>query len=112
MNSPARTTLTWLGRFFLLAVPFVILCGLYYPKGIQFLDPIACKQGLSLSNLGYDRDTPFDNRAVCQSEAEIEGATSRIIAIAGASFGLAVAAYSLRSRITPHTLYAPNALHG
>ena len=108
MNSAGRTTLTWIGRLFLLTVPVVIFGGFFYPKGIQFLDPVACGSGLSLDIDTNDPDTPFDNRAICVSDTLLVEATDRVLAIAAASFVIAVGAYALRSRITPRSLSAPN----
>lgn len=111
MTSPARSILTWVGRLLLLAVPVIILCGLFRPEAIQVLDRAICDDGLTLDADGHDADTPFDNRAICVSPFTIVDATGRLFAVAGLSFVLAVAAYSLRSRVTPPRLAGPDTQH-
>ena len=106
-RSNGQVALTWLGRLFLLAVPFIIICAFFNPKPIQFLDTIACDKGLSLQVQENDPQQPFDNRVACESETVLTDATGRIFGIAGASFLLASGCYALRSRITPRSLSAP-----
>lgn len=111
MTSPARSILTWIGRLFLLAVPVIVLCGLYRPQAVQVLDRVVCDDGLVLDAEANDPDTPFDNRSICQSSTTIVDSTGRLLAVAGVSFVLAVGTYSLRSRITPPRLAAPDSQH-
>lgn len=109
MNASVRTLLTWVGRLALLFVPFVLVAGLTYPQAAQFLNPIACDEGLALDVQRNSPDTPFDNRVVCDSEDRMVDAKDRIYLLAGGSFALAVVAYLLRSKITPRSLSAPHA---
>lgn len=109
MNATVRTLLTWVGRIALLFVPFVLIAGLSYPSAVQFLNPIACDEGLTLDVQRNNPDTPFDNRVVCDSEDRMVDAKDRIYLMAGGAFAIAVMAYLLRSKITPRSLSAPRA---
>ena len=107
MRSPGQIVITWIGRLFLLAVPIVLACGFFYPEPIQFLDRVACDEGLTLARDANNPDAPFDNRPICESDSVLIDATDRILAIATASLILAIGAYTFRSHITPRSLSAP-----
>lgn len=107
MSSPGRSLLTWIGRLCLLAAPLVIFCGLFQPKAIEFLEPVICDDGLSLTMDGHNPDTPTDNRAICQSDVQLVDVTDRIVLLAGGLAVVAVCAFLLRSHITPRSLSAP-----
>ena len=106
-HSSGQVILTWLGRLFLLAVPFVIAFSFFFPRPVQFLNPVACDPGLSLQVQDNKADWPFDNGVRCGSDQLRVDATGRVIAIAGISFVVAVGCYMLRARITPRSLSAP-----
>ncbi|CAN5509634.1 hypothetical protein BH10ACT1_BH10ACT1_12120 [soil metagenome] len=117
MSSPGRTLLTWLGRVFLLAIPYVLLCNLFFPTGIQFLDPVACPSGLSIETRGDEleaaRSVTSSYALVCTSNTRLVDATDRLGGILALFFLLAVVAYVVRNRITPRALSAPSApAHG
>lgn len=111
MGTPGRTLLTWLGRVLLLAVPLILLAGLYYPRAIAPLEPLLCRQNTSFTNVVKDPDTPFDNRAICESDTLLVDVTDRLVVVAAGSFLLAVSLYLLRSRITPRAFSAPRPSH-
>jgi len=48
-------TLRWTGRILVLLGPYVLVCSLFLPAGVQFLNPVVCPEGLELSNA---RDLP------------------------------------------------------
>ena len=106
-HSSGQVILTWLGRLFLLAVPLVIAFGFFYPRPVQFLNPVICDSGLAIQVQPNQANWPFDNAVRCGSDTLRVDATGRIIGLAGISFVLAVGCYSLRSRITPKAYSAP-----
>ena len=107
MNSAPRTLLSWIGRLALLAVPLVLVLGFTYPDAIQVLNPVVCTEGLELDVQTRDPDTPFDNRPVCDSERRMVDADDRLYIVAACAGLIAIMAYTLRSRITPRSLSAP-----
>lgn len=105
----SRTLLTWISRIFFVAAPLVLLCGLYYPRGIQALDPVICGDGLSLTVAGNDPQSPTDNRATCESSTRLFDATDRIVLVALLCVAGSTCALLMRNHITPRRLSAPNA---
>ncbi|HEX2576468.1 MAG TPA: hypothetical protein VHK88_08985, partial [Aquihabitans sp.] len=79
----------------------------YRPAPISFIEPIACDEGLSMATDPNDPETPFDDRATCESETLLVDNTGRILAIGGISAVVALGAYTLRHRIRPRSLSAP-----
>jgi len=117
MSTPGRTILTWLGRLFLVAIPYVIVANLFFPAGIAPLDPVACPSGTTIEThadrLEVARKFTSSYAMVCTSNDRLVDATHRLYGILAVLFLLAVAAYVLRNRITPPDLRAPNApAHG
>lgn len=117
MHTPGRTFLTWLGRVSLLAIPYVVLCNLFFPTGIQPLDPVACPSGLTIETradeLSAARSVTSSYALVCTSPTRLVDATDRLVAIVAVLVLLSVAAYVLRNRLTPRAFSAPNApVHG
>ena len=111
-HTTGRLALTWLGRLFLLAIPFVVGCSLFYPKPVRFLDDVICRDDTSITARGGDPDSPFDNRVSCESEVLLEDGTPRVFAFSGVCLLAAAACYSFRGHLRPRSLAAPNAVHG
>ena len=76
MRRASGIGLLWLGRGLVLAAPYVVVCALFLPAGIQFLNPVACPDGLELDNARFTGEDRPDNaklEVVCNSP---EGSTS------------------------------------
>ena len=104
MNNAARLGLTWVGRLCLLAIPFVFISGLAWPQGIRPLDPLVCPAGLTLDKVEdpgegtISRITSYE--VVCNSSDRVTVVTTKIFAVMGGLFLVAVGAYTLRERLT------------
>lgn len=111
-HATGRLALTWLGRLFLLAIPFVVGCSLFYPKPVRFLDDVICRDDTAITVRGNDPDTPFDNRVSCESEVLLEDGTPRVFAFAGGCVLAAAVCYTFRGHLRPRALGAPSTVHG
>ncbi|QXC59206.1 hypothetical protein KSP35_12370 [Aquihabitans sp. G128] len=105
MNTPGRTALTWLGRIFLLAIPYVLVANLLFPAGIAPLSPVLCPDGLTVETNGdrveVARDLTSPVAVICTSENRLAEGTNRLYGTVGVFFLVAVAAYAVRNRLTP-----------
>lgn len=105
--------LTWVGRLFLLAIPYVFVCNLLLPAGIAPASPLICPSGTTIETrakeLDRARDLTSRYAVICSSEKRLAVRTHRLIGETAILFPLAVGAYVLRSRIRPRELSGPGA---
>ncbi|MCU1500435.1 MAG: hypothetical protein JWM47_4388 [Acidimicrobiales bacterium] len=103
--------LTWGGRIFLLAIPYVFVCNLLFPAGIAPASALVCPQGTTIETrsrqLDRARDLTSRYAVICTSETRLAVRTHLLIGETAILFPLAVGAYLLRNRITPRELSAP-----
>ncbi len=112
MDSAARLLLTWLGRLCLLAIPVVFVLAVARPQSLRPVDAVLCPAGQQVEASGPRLDSIRDDlgrlTTVCTSSDLLTDVTRRVYAVMGAAFLGAVAAYTLRARITPPALSAPD----
>ena len=100
----------WIGGLLLLAVPYVLVCGFFAPRGVQFLNRAVCERTYHIDNRGaVPRDVPGRKATnsielTCKSQGDlvIVNATGRFLEVAAlfvaAGFGFLLAS----SRLKPH----------
>jgi hypothetical protein len=104
--------LTWLLRFVLVLIPFVVVCGLYAPKGIQFLNPLVCEPGQHLDQMRDDRSEVRGPTGhidlVCLSDTRAVNASGKVTLSVVVLAALALATYEVRRRSTRPPLSGPS----
>jgi hypothetical protein len=107
-----RRLLTWLLRALLVLIPYVIICGLYVPQGIQPLNALVCNPGAHLDQQRTHRSEvrwPDDRiDLVCESDTRAANASGSVTLVVVVLAALALATFEVRRRSTPRQLSAPS----
>jgi hypothetical protein len=108
MRHAVGVVLKWVGRALILAAPYVIVCALFLPSGIQFLNPVACPDGLELNNArfaGADRPDNAKLEVVCTSSVSSTSAGREVVLIVVTLLAAGIGALYISSRLrTPKYL--------
>ena len=90
MHRGVAITLRWVGRVLILLAPYVLFCSLFFPTGVQVINPLVCSEGLELDNKAPSvPGSPDDGKLeiVCVSDGDTRYSES-----AGRNIALACAA--------------------
>lgn len=93
--------LRWSGRALIVLGPLIVVAALFFPAGVQWLNPVLCPDGLELSN---ERDpggfATADSRLelVCTSPTFSESAGPRVLLTGAGSVACGLALLYLSER--------------
>lgn len=109
----ARVT-KWLGRLLLVAVPYVILCALFAPRGVQVLNQVICQPKQHLDNHSFvqgggavDTGANRSIELVCRQGAYTVNVTAKLLAFVGVLIIVAFASFTLSSRLARERFLVP-----
>lgn len=104
MRKTSAVILKWVGRLLLVAVPFVILSALFWPRGVQVLNPLVCDTGQHLDNRSLvatdDGGTTSSIELVCRVGGTTVNVTAQILLVVAVMVALAFVALTLSNRIS------------
>lgn len=100
MRRFAASLVKWVARLLLLAVPFVIVSALLWPRGIQVLNPAVCPEGLHLDNRATGPSSGAGSvELTCRGGGVVDNVTLRLAIVVLVLAVLSGAAYYLSSRL-------------
>ncbi len=100
MRHTAAALLKWVARLLLLAVPFVIVSALLWPRGIQVLNSAVCRKGLHLDNRSTGPTSGSGSvELTCRGGGVAENVTLRLAVVVIVLAVLSSAAYYFASRV-------------
>lgn len=110
MHRGLATTLRWIGRILILFAPYVVMCALFLPQGIQFLNPALCPPGLELDNARYagpHRSNDAKLELVCTGPEATQAAAAKIALVAVGSITLGLVFLYFSQRAERQRMYRP-----
>lgn len=118
MRKRGSVVARWVGGLFLLMVPYVLVCGYFYPRGDQFLNRFTCDAGQHLDDHGADpndvpgRTTTSSLEITCKDPVGIYvNATGRLFEVAALFLALSLGFFVASHRLA-QPRFAPSSRPG
>ncbi|MCU1355514.1 MAG: hypothetical protein JWM89_932 [Acidimicrobiales bacterium] len=116
MRKYGATSTKWIGRLLLLAVPYILVCGFFAPRGVQFLNEPICDPGQHLDNRGAvpsdaNPDTTNSIELTCKSDQLIVNATGRILTVCAVLVAASLGFFLTSNRMTVRRISGPQVHH-
>lgn len=95
------------GRILLVAAPYVLICAVFAPRGVQFLNPVMCQTGQHLHNQSLNSDGDKTLEVVCRSSGSTDNVIAKQVAVVLVLLVASYAAYTLAARLRRGRTSAP-----